>query len=72
MGIGTAACAHLGVAVRNLPYACETFGPLRYRRDIVASPIPIQAGYLMPPGGPGLGVTLNWESVEEMRIRSSV
>jgi muconate cycloisomerase len=68
MGIGTAACAHLGVAVPHLPYACETFGPLRYCRDIVASPIPIQSGYLTPPDGPGLGVTLNWEAVEEMRI----
>jgi L-alanine-DL-glutamate epimerase-like enolase superfamily enzyme len=68
MGIGTAACAHLGVAVPHLPYACETFGPLRYCRDIVASPIPIHRGYLTPPDGPGLGVILNWESVEEMRI----
>jgi L-alanine-DL-glutamate epimerase-like enolase superfamily enzyme len=68
MGIGTAACAHLGVAVPHLPYACETFGPLRYCRDIVSSPIPIHRGYLTPPDGPGLGVTLNWEAVEEMRI----
>ena len=68
MGIGTAACAHLGVAVPHLPYACETFGPLRYCRDIVASPIPIDRGYLTPPDGPGLGVSLNWEAVEEMRI----
>jgi muconate cycloisomerase len=68
MGIGTAACAHLGVAVPHLPYACETFGPLRYCRDIVASPIPIHRGYLTPPDGPGLGVILNWEAVEEMRI----
>lgn len=68
MGIGTAACAHLGVAVPHLPYACETFGPLRYCRDIVASPISIHRGYLTPPDSPGLGVTLNWEAVEEMRI----
>ena len=26
LGIGTAAAAHLGVAVSNLPYPCETFG----------------------------------------------
>jgi len=53
MGIGTAACAHLGVAVPHLPYACETFGPLRYCRDIVASEIPIAGGFLTPPRVPG-------------------
>jgi len=44
MGIGTAACAHLGVAVPNLPYACECFGPVRYLRDIVQNPIAIAGG----------------------------
>ena len=68
IGIGTAACAHLAVAVPHLPYACETFGPLRYCRDIVATPVPINGGYLTPPEGPGLGVTLNWEAIQEMRI----
>jgi L-alanine-DL-glutamate epimerase-like enolase superfamily enzyme len=66
MGIGTAACAHLGVAVPNLPYACECFGPVRYLRDIVQDPIPICGGYLSPPEGPGLGVKLNWDVVREL------
>jgi L-alanine-DL-glutamate epimerase-like enolase superfamily enzyme len=65
MGIGTAACAHLGVSTPNLPYACECFGPLRYLRDIVQDPIPIAGGYLTPPEGPGLGVTLNPDAVRE-------
>jgi L-alanine-DL-glutamate epimerase-like enolase superfamily enzyme len=65
MGIGTAACAHLGVAVPNLPYACECFGPIRYLKDIVQKPIPIEGGYLTPPDGPGLGVELNWDVVRE-------
>lgn len=67
MGIGTAACAHLAVAVPNLPYAIETFGPLRYSRDIIVTPVPIADGYLTPPEGPGLGVSLDWDAVEEMR-----
>jgi muconate cycloisomerase len=65
MGIGTAACAHLGVAVSNLPYACECFGSLRYKRDIVQRPIPIADGHLTPPAGSGLGVQLNWDVVRE-------
>jgi muconate cycloisomerase len=68
MGIGTAACAHLAVAVPRLPYACETFGPLRYCRDIVATPITIADGSLTPPDGPGLGVNLDWDAVSKMRV----
>ncbi len=68
MGIATAACAHLAVALPNLPYAIETFGPLRYRRDIVRAGAQIAGGWLTPPDGPGLGVTLDWEAVEAMRV----
>lgn len=67
MGIGTAACAHLAVALPHLPHACETFGPLRYLRDIVAEPAAIAGGYLAPPEGPGLGVRLDWDAVKEMK-----
>lgn len=68
MGIATAACAHLAVALPNLPFAIETFGPLRYRRDIVATPVPISEGWLSPPSGAGLGVALDEDAVREMRI----
>lgn len=68
MGIATAACAHLAVAVPNLPHAIETFGPLRYVRDIVTEPVPIENGWLTPPAGPGLGVTLDWAAVKEMEV----
>jgi len=65
MGIGTAACAHLGVSAPNLPHACECFGPLRHLHDIVQDPIPIAGGHLTPPEGPGLGVRLNLDAVRE-------
>ena len=67
MGIATAACAHLAVALPHLPYAIETFGPLRYERDIVAGPGMISSGWLTPPDGPGLGVSLDWDAVNAMR-----
>lgn len=67
MGIATAACAHLAVAVPRLPYAIETFGPLRYARDVVSTPVPIANGYLAPPEGPGLGVALDEDAVASMR-----
>lgn len=68
MGIGTAACAHLAAAMPNLSHPIETFGPLRYQSDIVTTPIPIQNGYLTPPDGPGLGVTLNRDAANQMRL----
>lgn len=67
MGIGTAACAHLGVAVAELPYACETFGPLRYARDIATPPALIADGFLCAADTPGLGVALDRDAVEEIR-----
>jgi muconate cycloisomerase len=68
LGIGTAAAAHLGVAVSDLPYACETFGPLRYAHDIISPSVRIEKGLLYPPEGGGLGVTLDWAVVNEWRV----
>lgn len=68
MGIATAASAHLAVALQQLPYPIETFGPLRYERDIVVTPVPIADGWLMPPVGAGLGVELDEEAVAAMRV----
>jgi muconate cycloisomerase len=68
LGIGTAAAAHLGVAVPNLPFPCETFGPLRYERDIVTSTPLIDQGLLTPPDGPGLGVELDWAVIGAWRV----
>ena len=68
LGIGTAAAAHLGVAVSDLPYACETFGILRYQQDIVSPTPRIENGFLYPPAGPGLGVELDWDVVNAWRV----
>jgi muconate cycloisomerase len=70
LGIGSAAAAHLGVAVPNLPYPCETFGPLRYERDIVAPGLRIEQGLLYPPQGPGLGVQLDWETLRAWTVET--
>ncbi len=68
MGIGTAAAAHLGVAVPNFTHAWETFGPMRYVKEIVTPGTHIENGYLYPAEGPGLGVTLNEEALAEWRV----
>ncbi|PYV13797.1 MAG: hypothetical protein DMG07_13370 [Acidobacteria bacterium] len=68
LGIGTAAAAHLGVALPVLPYACETFGPLRYERDIVDPGPRIERGHLFVPERAGLGVELDEETLRRWRV----
>jgi len=68
LGLGTAAAAHLGVTVADLPYPCETFGPLRYEGDIVSPSPRIENGFLYPPDGPGLGVELDWATVRAWQV----
>ncbi len=68
LGIGTAAAAHLGVATPALNRPSETFGPLRYERDIVATGATIAQGFLTPADAPGLGITPDWETIAAWRV----
>ncbi len=67
LGIGTAAAAHLAVTSPALTEPIETFGPLRYDRDIVSRGATIANGSLTPSDRPGLGVELDWDTIEEWR-----
>ncbi|MFB9184248.1 mandelate racemase/muconate lactonizing enzyme family protein [Dactylosporangium sucinum] len=68
MGLATAACAHVGVAVPNLAYESDVVGPLRYPRDIVLNPPRIEDGFLYAPDGPGLGVEIDESALDALRI----
>lgn len=68
LGLATAACAHVGVAVTNLAYESDVVGPLRYVRDIVVEPPSIANGILYAPSGPGLGVEIDPSAIADMRI----
>lgn len=68
LGLATAACAHVGVAVPNLAYESDIVGPLRYLRDVVLEAPAIVDGELHVPDGPGLGVDVDGEAVEQLRI----
>lgn len=57
--VGTAASAHLFCALPAVTAGSELFGPLLLGDDIVDTPVHYQAGFLRPPAGPGLGVTLD-------------
>ena len=56
------------MSAADLPYPCETFGPLRYVRDIVAITPRIESRYLYPPAGPGLGVELDREMLRAWQV----
>ncbi len=68
LGIGTAAQAHLAFAMRNLGYASDVNGFIYQSDDIIVEKLRIEDGYLYPPVGPGLGVTLDPDKVKKYRI----
>lgn len=68
LGIGTAAQAHLAFAMNNLGYASDVNGFIYHADDIINETFQITDGYLSPPQGPGLGVTLNRDKIEKYRF----
>ncbi|MCE2447723.1 MAG: hypothetical protein J4F35_04835, partial [Candidatus Latescibacteria bacterium] len=60
LGIGTAAQAHLAFAMPNLGYASDVNGCVYHSGDVIREK-------LLPPSGPGLGVTLDEDALAEYR-----
>jgi len=58
-GISLAAMTHLGAAMPNLSYALDTHYPWQSEEIIVGGRIKFEAGYVVLPKGPGLGVELD-------------
>ena len=69
LGIGTSAQAHLAFAMRNLGYGSDVNGVVYHADDIIHETLRIEDGYILPPPGPGLGVSLNPDKVEAYRIK---
>ena len=63
LNLGTAAIAHLGAAARVLDYPSDSTGPRLYTRDVVKEAVRFEAGHLMVPDGPGLGVEVDEKSL---------
>lgn len=66
-GIGTAAQAHLGIAVPLLRHPSDVAGVLYQGDDLITAPLRIEGGKAYAPEGPGLGVEVDWEKVEFYR-----
>ena len=66
--VSTAAPAPLAFARRNLGYASDVNGVVYQLDNIVDHGLQIVDGYLLPPPGPGLEVTLDPARLEKYRM----
>ncbi|MFH9263944.1 mandelate racemase/muconate lactonizing enzyme family protein [Streptomyces sp. NPDC017546] len=64
LSIGTAAAAHIAMAMPPVTEPSDPVGPLLYTRDVVTDPVRYIDGRLHVPSGPGLGMTLDPELVK--------
>ena len=65
-GIGTAAYLQFAAAIPELDWGCELWGPDLIKEDVVIDPVRIQNGRVHLPPGPGLGVDVDFDKVEQM------
>ena len=68
LAVGTAAQAHLAFAMPNIGFASDVNGCVYHADDIADHGLRIEGGFIYPPSGPGLGVTLDPERVQKYRI----
>jgi L-alanine-DL-glutamate epimerase-like enolase superfamily enzyme len=71
LGIAQAAMIHLAIsqpAIRPEVIPCDILSAFFYEGDIVAEPLPVQAGVAHPIDKPGLGVDLDMEAVRRYRV----
>lgn len=67
-GIKIAASFHLGVALPNHLFPADLLGPRLHAADLVSGAARIEGGYGYVPEGPGLGVSLDRDVLEEYRV----
>jgi len=71
LDLGTAAVAHLGAVARVLDYPSDNTGPELYTDSIVKNRVRYEAGFLLVPDGPGLGLVVDEERLAGMATRIS-
>ena len=68
-GLGAVAEAHLAASCAEIRCVNEigSLGPIGVKDDLIAESLRKEAGYMEIPKGPGLGVTLDWLTVDKYR-----
>lgn len=69
MGVATAMGLHLAAALPHLAYPSYLMGPLKYREQITTEPIAVVDGHVAVPGGPGLGIEVDEDALNQLDAR---
>ncbi len=65
LGISLAAMVHVAAAIPNLTYDCDTHYPWTEHEIIRGGKIPFHDGAIAVPDGPGIGVEINPDALQE-------
>jgi muconate cycloisomerase len=68
LGLGTAAAAHVAFSATRLDHPSDVAGHLYHADDVVQHSLRVEAGMLLCPSGPGLGVELDEEKLARYRV----
>lgn len=74
LGIGTAAMLHVAAAcptIKSEIYPADILGPLYHETDLLTEPLQLGPPVAYVPEGPGLGVELDEDKVEQYRDHST-
>ncbi|GAA2758994.1 mandelate racemase/muconate lactonizing enzyme family protein [Actinopolymorpha rutila] len=66
-GLTTALVAHLGSVLTHARWPAVT-ALNNYADDLIVDPLRVEQGYLVVPGGPGLGVEVDQDALERYRM----
>lgn len=68
LSIGTSARAHLASAIPNIDYPCYPSGPLVYQEQICKERVLYEAGHIVVPDGPGVGVEIDEDKLRAQTL----
>lgn len=71
LSIGTAAAAHVLATIDRIDMPCDPAGPILYTEDCTLNPVAYQNSCLVVPEGPGLGIEVDEDHLEEIRYRET-
>jgi len=70
LGINSAFMAQIGLSAPSIDgtVPSDIIGPFYHDRDIIKEKFELKDGLIIPPSGPGLGVTLDWDAIKLFRM----
>ena len=71
LSIGTAAAAHVCASIERIDMPCDPAGPILYTEDCTLNRVRYEDSCLVVPDGPGLGVEVDEEHLEEIRYKGT-